>query len=123
MMQTLEEIVRRVCAYGLELKDCDGFTHDWCTLLPSLKLEYETVIHASTNKTPYILEKGWNPRLPHDYLRKYFVVINPIAASFKGIKGKVRKQEVKQVEDSFQYPKNWHKSHATPEFKVGDLIL
>ncbi|MBW0563329.1 hypothetical protein O181_103044 [Austropuccinia psidii MF-1] len=28
MLQTLEDVVRRFCAYGLELKDCDGFTHD-----------------------------------------------------------------------------------------------
>ncbi|MBW0482290.1 hypothetical protein O181_022005 [Austropuccinia psidii MF-1] len=28
MIQTLEEMVRRIYAYGLELKDCDGFTHD-----------------------------------------------------------------------------------------------
>ncbi|MBW0467952.1 hypothetical protein O181_007667 [Austropuccinia psidii MF-1] len=37
-IQTLEDMVRRFCAYGLELKDCDVFTHDWCTLLPALKL-------------------------------------------------------------------------------------
>ncbi|MBW0544200.1 hypothetical protein O181_083915 [Austropuccinia psidii MF-1] len=36
MIQTLKDMVRRICAYGLELKYCDGFTHDWCTLLPSL---------------------------------------------------------------------------------------
>ncbi|MBW0468004.1 hypothetical protein O181_007719 [Austropuccinia psidii MF-1] len=36
MVQTLEDMVRRFCAYGLEFKDCDGFTHDWCTLLPAL---------------------------------------------------------------------------------------
>ncbi|MBW0588655.1 hypothetical protein O181_128370 [Austropuccinia psidii MF-1] len=36
MIQTLEDMVRRVCAYALEFKDCDGFTHDWCTLLPEL---------------------------------------------------------------------------------------
>ncbi|MBW0589304.1 hypothetical protein O181_129019, partial [Austropuccinia psidii MF-1] len=30
MIQTLEDMVRRFCAYGLEFKDCDGFTHDWC---------------------------------------------------------------------------------------------
>ncbi|MBW0499521.1 hypothetical protein O181_039236 [Austropuccinia psidii MF-1] len=38
MIQTLEDMVRRFCAYGLELEDCDGFTHDWCTLLPELEL-------------------------------------------------------------------------------------
>ncbi|MBW0591324.1 hypothetical protein O181_131039 [Austropuccinia psidii MF-1] len=36
MIQTLEDMVRRVCAYGLEFKDCYGFTHYWCTLLPAL---------------------------------------------------------------------------------------
>ncbi|MBW0526150.1 hypothetical protein O181_065865 [Austropuccinia psidii MF-1] len=28
MIQTLEDMVRRLCAYGLEFKDCDGLTHD-----------------------------------------------------------------------------------------------
>ncbi|MBW0564633.1 hypothetical protein O181_104348 [Austropuccinia psidii MF-1] len=28
MIRTLDDIVRRFCAYGLEFKDCDGFTHD-----------------------------------------------------------------------------------------------
>ncbi|MBW0505143.1 hypothetical protein O181_044858 [Austropuccinia psidii MF-1] len=36
MIQTLEEMGRRFCAYDLELKYCDSFTHDWCTLLPAL---------------------------------------------------------------------------------------
>ncbi|MBW0472625.1 hypothetical protein O181_012340 [Austropuccinia psidii MF-1] len=58
MIQTLEDMVRRLCAYGLEFKDCDGFTHDWFTLLPALELEYKTCIHSSTNQTPAILEKG-----------------------------------------------------------------
>ncbi|MBW0552599.1 hypothetical protein O181_092314 [Austropuccinia psidii MF-1] len=37
MIQTLEEIIRRFCAYGLELKDSDGFTHNLCTLIPALE--------------------------------------------------------------------------------------
>ncbi|MBW0526817.1 hypothetical protein O181_066532 [Austropuccinia psidii MF-1] len=28
MIQTLEDMIRRFCAYGLEVKDSDGFTHD-----------------------------------------------------------------------------------------------
>ncbi|MBW0502052.1 hypothetical protein O181_041767 [Austropuccinia psidii MF-1] len=73
MIQTLEDMVRRFCGYGLEFKDCDGFTHDWFTLLPELKLAYKTPIHASTNQTPAILEEGWNPKLPQDSLRKDLV--------------------------------------------------
>ncbi|MBW0529656.1 hypothetical protein O181_069371 [Austropuccinia psidii MF-1] len=29
MIQNLENMTRRFCAYGLEFKDSDGFTHDW----------------------------------------------------------------------------------------------
>ncbi|MBW0522417.1 hypothetical protein O181_062132 [Austropuccinia psidii MF-1] len=28
IIQILEDMIRRFCAYGLELKDSDGFTHD-----------------------------------------------------------------------------------------------
>ncbi|MBW0552927.1 hypothetical protein O181_092642 [Austropuccinia psidii MF-1] len=66
MIQTFEVLVRRFWAYGLEFKDFDGFTHDWCTPLPALELAYKTSIHASTNQNTSILEKGWNPKLPQD---------------------------------------------------------
>ncbi|MBW0470792.1 hypothetical protein O181_010507 [Austropuccinia psidii MF-1] len=58
MIPTLEDMIKRFCAYGLELKDSDGFTHDWCTLIPALELEYKTSISSSTGKAPAILEKG-----------------------------------------------------------------
>ncbi|MBW0586638.1 hypothetical protein O181_126353, partial [Austropuccinia psidii MF-1] len=58
MIQTLEDMVRIFCACGLEFKDCDGYTHDWCTLFPALELAYKTSIHSSTNQTPAIIEKG-----------------------------------------------------------------
>ncbi|MBW0545327.1 hypothetical protein O181_085042 [Austropuccinia psidii MF-1] len=70
MIQTLKDMVRRICAYGLEFKYCDGFTHDWCTILLELELAYKTSIHASTNQTPAILKKEWNPKLTQDSLRK-----------------------------------------------------
>ncbi|MBW0563199.1 hypothetical protein O181_102914 [Austropuccinia psidii MF-1] len=83
MIQTLEDMVRRICAYGLELKDCGGFTHDWCTFLQALELAYKTSIHSSTNQTPAILEKGWNPKIPQDSSRKDLVEIHPTSTSFK----------------------------------------
>ncbi|MBW0564529.1 hypothetical protein O181_104244 [Austropuccinia psidii MF-1] len=42
MIQALEDIIRRFCAYGLEFKDSDGFTSDWCSLIHALKLAYKT---------------------------------------------------------------------------------
>ncbi|MBW0517482.1 hypothetical protein O181_057197 [Austropuccinia psidii MF-1] len=87
-------------------------------------LEDLTSIHASTNQTPAILEKGWNPKLPQHSLRKDLVEIHPTSASFKQIIEKERKHEVRCMEDSFSYAKDkWDKSHAIPDFKVGDLVL
>ncbi|MBW0480385.1 hypothetical protein O181_020100 [Austropuccinia psidii MF-1] len=70
MIQTLEDMIRRFCAYGLELKDSDGFTHYWCTLIPTLELAYKTSIHSSTGKPPAMLAKGWNPEITVDTLKK-----------------------------------------------------
>ncbi|MBW0563112.1 hypothetical protein O181_102827 [Austropuccinia psidii MF-1] len=102
IIQTLEDMVRKI----------------------SVELAYKTSIHASTNQTPAILEKGWNPQLPQDSLRKYLVEIHPTAASFKGVLDKTRKNAIRCMEDSFSYSKDkWDQSHATPDFNVGDLVL
>ncbi|MBW0501788.1 hypothetical protein O181_041503 [Austropuccinia psidii MF-1] len=123
-IQTLEDMVKRVCAYGLELKYCYRFTHDWCTLVPALELAYKTSIHSSTNQTPAITEKGWTPKSPQHSLKRELVGIHPTAASFKGMLDKARKHAVRCMEGSFAYSKNkWDKSNATPDFKVGDLAL
>ncbi|MBW0531410.1 hypothetical protein O181_071125 [Austropuccinia psidii MF-1] len=95
MIQTLEDMVRRYCGYGLEFKDCDRFIHDWCTLLPALELQYKTSILPSTNQTPAILEKGLNPKLTQDSLRKDLVEIHPTGASFEGMLDKARKHEIR----------------------------
>ncbi|MBW0587360.1 hypothetical protein O181_127075 [Austropuccinia psidii MF-1] len=105
MIQTLEDMVQRLCAYGLEFKDCDGLTHEWFTLLPALELAYKISIHGNTNQNPAILEKGWNPKFPPDALRKELVEIHPTAASFKLILDKARKHAVRCMEDSFAYDK------------------
>ncbi|MBW0497254.1 hypothetical protein O181_036969 [Austropuccinia psidii MF-1] len=105
MIQTLEEMIRRLCIYRLEFKDFDGFTHYWCTLILVLELEYKTLIHSSSGKTPAMLEKGWNTRLPYDTLKKYLVDIHPIARSFKIMLAKARNHENRFMQDSFKYAK------------------
>ncbi|MBW0532555.1 hypothetical protein O181_072270 [Austropuccinia psidii MF-1] len=87
-------------------------------------LEDMTSIHASTNQTPAILEKGWNPKSPQDSLSKDLVELYPTAARLKGMLEKARKYAVRCMEDSFEYVKDkWEKYHATAYFKVGDLVL
>ncbi|MBW0585530.1 hypothetical protein O181_125245 [Austropuccinia psidii MF-1] len=72
MIQTLESMVRLFCAYALEFEYSYGFTHYWNTHLPALELACKTYIHASTGKTPAMLEKGFNSKLPVDTFRKGF---------------------------------------------------
>ncbi|MBW0552885.1 hypothetical protein O181_092600 [Austropuccinia psidii MF-1] len=116
MIQKLEDMITRLCAYELEFKDSDGFTHDCCTLIPALELEYETSIHSSTGKTPEMLEKGWNTSLPYDTLKKDLVDIHPTASSFKLMLEKARHHAKRCTKDSFKYAKeSWGKviNHLT----------
>ncbi|MBW0544372.1 hypothetical protein O181_084087 [Austropuccinia psidii MF-1] len=117
-------MIRRFCAFGLEFKDFNGFTHDWCTLIPDFELAYKTSIHYSNEKAPEMLEKGWNTGLPYDTLKKDLVDIHPTASSFKLMLEKARHHANRCMQDSFKYAKErWDKSHKKPEFKVGDLVL
>ncbi|MBW0531598.1 hypothetical protein O181_071313 [Austropuccinia psidii MF-1] len=98
-------MIRIFCAYGLELKDFYGFTHDLCTLIPALELAYKTSIHSSTGKTPEMLEKDWNPRLPYDTLKKDLVDMHPTARSLEIILNKERHHPTSCMQDSFKYAK------------------
>ncbi|MBW0526559.1 hypothetical protein O181_066274 [Austropuccinia psidii MF-1] len=42
MIQTMEDIIRRFCAYGIESKDHVGYALGWFTLLPEVQLAYKT---------------------------------------------------------------------------------
>ncbi|MBW0579490.1 hypothetical protein O181_119205 [Austropuccinia psidii MF-1] len=50
MIQTMEDILRRFCQYGMEYKDHEGYTHDWVTLLPEVQLAHNTSQHSTTGK-------------------------------------------------------------------------
>ncbi|MBW0503046.1 hypothetical protein O181_042761 [Austropuccinia psidii MF-1] len=116
--------LQRFCSCGLEFKESDGFTHDWCTLIPAFEVSYKTSIHFSTGNTPAILEKGWNPRLNYDILKKDLVDIHPTASSFKIMLEKARHHANRCRQESCKYAKErWDKSHKPPDFKVGDLVL
>ncbi|MBW0491964.1 hypothetical protein O181_031679 [Austropuccinia psidii MF-1] len=124
MINTLEYMIRRLCAYGLKLKDTDGFSHDWCTLIPALEPECKTSMNYSTSNKPALLEKGWNPILTYDTLKKDLVDIHPIERSFKMMFVKVRPHANRCIQDSLEYAKErWDKGYKPPDFKVGDSVL
>ncbi|MBW0540282.1 hypothetical protein O181_079997 [Austropuccinia psidii MF-1] len=108
MIQNSEHMIRRFCAYGLEFKNSDCFTHDWCTLIPVLALAKSVGIQ----ELPMILSK------------KDLVDMNPTERSFKIMLEKARHHAKIFMKDSFKYAKErWDKSHKPPEFKLGDLVL
>ncbi|MBW0467481.1 hypothetical protein O181_007196 [Austropuccinia psidii MF-1] len=124
LIQKLEDMIRRFCSHGLEFKESVGFTHDWCTLIPNLELAYKTSNHSSNGKALEMLEKGWNPRVPYDTLKKDLVDIHPTARSLKKIIEKARHHSYRFMQDHFKYAKErWNKSHKPPHFKVGYLVL
>ncbi|MBW0499720.1 hypothetical protein O181_039435 [Austropuccinia psidii MF-1] len=75
MIQTMQEIIRIFCAYGMEYKGHEGYTHDWVTLLPAVQLAYNTSQKATTGKSPSPVEKGWNTLLPVDHPKKDLLTI------------------------------------------------
>ncbi|MBW0470088.1 hypothetical protein O181_009803 [Austropuccinia psidii MF-1] len=82
MIQPMEDILRRFCAYGIEYKDHEGYTHDWVTLLPEVQQSYSTSQNSDTRKSPSLVEKGWNPLFPVDNLKKNLLTIHPKAKEF-----------------------------------------
>jgi hypothetical protein len=124
MIQTLEDMIRRFCSYGLEFKDNDGYNHDWVSLLPILELAYSTSIYSTTGKPPALLEKGWIPNLPKDFIKQGQKDIHPTAGTYTKMFDNARKNAEQCIVESTNYNKEkWDKNHKEPEFKVGDQVL
>ncbi|MBW0541843.1 hypothetical protein O181_081558 [Austropuccinia psidii MF-1] len=93
-------------------------------MIPALELAYKTSIHSSTSKTPAMLEKGWNPILSYETLKRDLVGIHPTGSSSNIILDKRRNPENRFMQDYFKYPKErWNKSHKPPDFRIKDLVL
>ncbi|MBW0507113.1 hypothetical protein O181_046828, partial [Austropuccinia psidii MF-1] len=120
----MEEILRRFCAFGMEYKYHEGYTHDWVTLLPVVQLAYNKSQHSTTGKTPAMVEKGWNPLLPVDHLKKNLLIIHPTAKDFHEMWKRACDTAAKCIAEAKEYNKQrWDKSHMEPDFKEGDQVL
>ncbi|MBW0578379.1 hypothetical protein O181_118094 [Austropuccinia psidii MF-1] len=124
MIQTMENILGRFCAYGMEYKDHEGYTHDWITLLPAVQLAYNTSQHSTTGKTPALVEKGWNPLLPVDHLKKNLLTIHLTSKDFHDMWKRVCDTAGKCIAEAKDYnQQRWDKTHMEPDFKEGDQVL
>ncbi|MBW0477014.1 hypothetical protein O181_016729 [Austropuccinia psidii MF-1] len=124
MIQTMEDIIRRFCAYGIEYKDHEGYTHDWVTLLPAVQLSYNTSQHSTTGKSPSLVEKGWNLLLPEDNLKKNILAIQPTAMDFHYKWKRACDTAANCIAWAKEYTKQrYHKTNMKPDFKEGDQVL
>ncbi|MBW0512746.1 hypothetical protein O181_052461 [Austropuccinia psidii MF-1] len=124
MIQTMEDILRSFCAYGMEYKYHEGYSHDWVTLLPAVQLAYNTSQHSTTGKSPSLVEKGWNPLFPVDHLKKNLLAIHPTGKDFHDIWKKACDTAEKCIAEAKEYNKQrWDKTHMEPDFKEGDQVL
>ncbi|MBW0557652.1 hypothetical protein O181_097367 [Austropuccinia psidii MF-1] len=71
-----------------------------------------------------MLEKGLNPRIPEDTLRKDLIDIHPRDPSFNIILDKVKHHAKQFIDDAFDYAKQkWDEIHKVPDFEEGYLGL
>ncbi|MBW0494203.1 hypothetical protein O181_033918 [Austropuccinia psidii MF-1] len=119
----MEYIIRRFCAYGMEYKDNEGYTHDWVTFLPAVQLAYNTSQHSTTGKSPSLVEKGWNPLLPVYHLKKNLLTVHHTAKEFHEMWKRACDAAAKCIADTIYYNKQrYDKTHMEPDFKEGDQV-
>ncbi|MBW0507245.1 hypothetical protein O181_046960 [Austropuccinia psidii MF-1] len=124
MIQTMEDMLRRICAYGMGYKENEGYTHDWVTLLQEVQLAYNTSQHYTLGKTPPLVEKVWNPLLPVDRLKKNLLTIHPTAKELHEMWKRACDTAAKCIAQAKEYNKQrWDKSHMEPDFREGDQVL
>ncbi|MBW0512534.1 hypothetical protein O181_052249 [Austropuccinia psidii MF-1] len=124
IIQTMEDIIRRFCAYGMEYKDHERYTHDWVTLLPEVQLSYNTSQHSTTGKSPSLVKRGWNPLLPVDPLKSNLLNIHTIAKDFHVMWKRTCDTAAKCIAEAKEYnKKRYDQTHMEPDFKEGDQVL
>ncbi|MBW0522368.1 hypothetical protein O181_062083 [Austropuccinia psidii MF-1] len=105
MIQTMEDILRRLCAYAVQLA-------------------YNTSQNSTTGKTPALVEKGWNPLLPVDHLKKNLLTIHPTEKDFHDMWKRACDTAATCIAEAKEYNKpRWVKTHMKPDYKEGDHVL
>ncbi|MBW0475616.1 hypothetical protein O181_015331 [Austropuccinia psidii MF-1] len=124
MLQKMDYIIRILCAYGMEYKDHEGYTHGCATLLPAIQLAYNTSLHFTTGKSPSLVDKEWNILLPVDHLKKNLLTIHPTAKDFHDEWKKACDTTARCIAEAKEYNKQrYDKNHKEPEIREGDQVL
>ncbi|MBW0514881.1 hypothetical protein O181_054596 [Austropuccinia psidii MF-1] len=89
-----------------------------------MKLAYNTSHTSDTGITPYLIEKGWNPLLPVDHLKKNLLKIHPTAKYVQEMWNKFCYEEAICIAEEKEYNKpRYNKTYKEPHFMEGDHVL
>ncbi|MBW0557312.1 hypothetical protein O181_097027 [Austropuccinia psidii MF-1] len=92
------------------------------TLEGSGPMEWNTKTMRDTPMT--VVEKGWNPLLPVDHLKKNLLTIHPTAKDFHHVWKRACETAAKCIAEAKEYNKQrWDKTHMELDFKEGDQVL
>ena len=127
-IMTLEDMLRRFCAWETNFVTPQGYSHDWVTLLPALQYAYNASVHSVTGKAPYHLERGYIPRSPRLLLlenaRPSVVPFNINAAHFSQMLSEARDQAQDAISEAFDAAKKrFDAKHVPAPFSVGDEVM
>ncbi|MBW0489859.1 hypothetical protein O181_029574 [Austropuccinia psidii MF-1] len=124
MIQKMDDIIRRCCVHAMEYKNYEGYAYDWVKLLPAVQLAYNTSQHPTTGKSLSLVEKGWNPLLPVDHLKKNILTIHPTAKDFHDMLKRACDTAFKCIAEAKEYNKQrYDKTNMEPDFREGDNML
>ncbi|MBW0482211.1 hypothetical protein O181_021926 [Austropuccinia psidii MF-1] len=123
IIQKMEDIIRRFCAYVMEDKDYEGYTYDWIKRIPEVQLAHNTSQNSTPGKSPSLNKKGWNPLLPVDHL-KNLLTIHPTSKDYHGKWNRACDTAARCTAEAKEYDKQrWDKSHIECDFKEGDQVI
>jgi hypothetical protein len=125
-IQSLEDMLRRFCAFNPEWEDSDGVTRDWTDLLPALEFAINSVPNASSGHTPFFLERGYNPKSVYSLVTSKLptAVTAPSTQRFAQAISNAHLRAQECIDASVAAAKvRWDSKHVEPPFKIGDLVF
>ena len=125
-IQSLEDMLRRFCAFNPEWEDSEGITRDWTDLLPALEFAINSVPNASSGKSPFVLERGYNPKNVYSLVTSKLPtsITAPATEVFAQAIANAHSRAQECIQASVDAAKTrWDQKHVTPPFKIGDLVF
>lgn len=85
--------------------ESEGFEHYWATLFPGSEYAYNSIIHSTTGKTPFDLERGYIPNCPRLLLNNKLskMDVHPASTSFSDIEARPMEHAKNFFSEAFAY--------------------